>query len=209
VEGGCLGGGVRPPLRLGVRRALSGVAKWSRGRFQKAAKATWMTGIGWASGLNLVNQMALSHFPGMAIRSLFLSLVFGSALVGCTSVPDTEVGPPRVEIADLVAAPEKYEGMRTRIEGWAVRSFEDYNLYPSRAAAFGRRGKSNKVGAEWDDSHLTYRTMRKGVFDATFRNRFSRSQPDGPIIISTAMSFGPLEDIRVVEWKSGSSPPCG
>ena len=144
----------------------------------------------------------------MAVRTLFGSLVFGSALVACASVPDVEVGPPRVEIADLVAAPEKYDGMRIRIEGWAVRSFEDYNLYPSRAAACYRRGNSIEVGAEWDDSHLTYRSMRKGVFDATFRDKFSRSQPDGSIIVSTAMSFGSLEDIRVVEWKSASSPPC-
>jgi hypothetical protein len=145
----------------------------------------------------------------MAVRFLFPRLALGSVLVGCTSVPDTENGPPLVEIADLVAAPEKYEGMRIRIEGWAVRSFEDYNLYPSRVAACDRRGKSNKVGAEWDDSHLTYRTMRKGVFDATFRNKFFRSQPEEPMIVSTAMSFGPLEDIRVVEWKSASSSPCG
>jgi hypothetical protein len=123
-------------------------------------------------------------------------------------MPDTQIGPPRVEIADLVAAPEKYEGMRIRIAGWAVRSFEDYNLYPSRAAACDRRGKSIAVGAEWDDSHLTYRSMRKGVFDATFSNKLSRSQPDGSIIVSTAMSFGPLEDIRLVEWKSAPSSPC-
>lgn len=144
----------------------------------------------------------------MAFRSLYFGVFLGSALVGCTSVPDTEIGPPHVEIADLVAAPEKYDGMRIRIEGWAVRSFEDYNLYPSRAAACDRRGKSINVGAEWDDSHLPYRSMRKGVFDATFRNKLLRSQPDGSIVISTAMSFGPLEDIRLVEWKSASSPTC-
>lgn len=108
----------------------------------------------------------------------------------------------------LVAAPEKYEGMRIRIEGWAVRSFEDYNLYPSRTAACDRSGKSINVGAEWDNSHLTYRSMRKGVFDATFSNKLSHRQPDGSIIISTAMSFGPLEDILLVEWKSASSSPC-
>lgn len=144
----------------------------------------------------------------MAVRFRYFGLVLGSALVGCTSVPDTEAGPQRVEIADLVAAPEKYEGMRIRIKGWAVRSFEDHNLYPSRAAACDIRDRSVQVGAEWDDSHLTYRSMRKGVFDATFRDKFSRSQPDGSIIVSTAMSFGPLEDIRVVEWKSASSPSC-
>lgn len=143
------------------------------------------------------------------MRSLFITLVFGLAQAGCTSLPDTQIGPPRVEIADLVGAPEKYEGMRIRIEGWAVRSFEDYNLYPSRAAACDVKGKSMNVGAEWDDSHLTYRSMRKGVFDATFTNKLSQSQPDGSITVSTAMSFGPLVDIRLVEWKSAPSSSCG
>jgi len=135
-------------------------------------------------------------------------MFIGPILAGCTSLPDTDIGPPRVEISQLIADPEKYNGMRIRVEGWAVRGFEDHNLYPSRAAACNRRGKATEVGAEWDESHLAYPSMREGVFDATFRNKLSGAQPDGSIIINTAMSFGPLEDILVVKWKSASFAPC-
>ena len=144
----------------------------------------------------------------MSARSLCLLLSFQSALAGCVYDHAVTNAPPLVEIPDLVASPANYDGKRISVEGWAVRSSEDYNLYPTRSAACNRSGRSNAVGAEWDDSQLSYPSMRKGVFDATFKNKLFKKQPGGSIIVSTGMSIGPLDDIHVVRWTSAPKPPC-
>ncbi|MEC7398408.1 MAG: hypothetical protein VYD00_00135, partial [Pseudomonadota bacterium] len=94
------------------------------------------------------------------------------------------------------------------VEGWAMHNFEDYNLYPSRSAACSGRGEKGRVGAEWDDSHLKYRSMRKGQFEATFKNELFVQRADGSFLVSNSMTFGPLKDIRVLRWESAEWPPC-
>ena len=80
MEGGSLGGGVRPPLHMGLR-ALSGDAKWwglrrlpqrsgnpPRGRFQDAAKSAGMTVCGWEGEWRLCRKNRITRTSGFTLH---------------------------------------------------------------------------------------------------------------------------------------------
>lgn len=131
-------------------------------------------------------------------------------LAACVHQAPSPSAVPTVTVSQLMAAPEMWDGKRVRVQGWAVRSFEDVNLYASRAQACGNRLHPKVVGAEWDDGHFgSADRMRGGVFEGTFRNRLGVTQPDGTMTISTGQaSPGPLEDIEVVRWTSPAEKAC-
>lgn len=140
-----------------------------------------------------------------------ISLLIGGALLAaCVANPPLPPGFSLVSLDVLVENPQAYHGKRIRVEGWAVTGFEDYNLYRSKNEACSGGVWAPKVGADWNEDILPYRSMRRGIFDATFKNWIDVVEEDGSILISSGMSSpGPLEDIEVVRWTSKLLPYCG
>lgn len=135
--------------------------------------------------------------------SLILCLFWAGA---CAAQPDGAV--PIVTISQIERRPGVWDEQRVQVTGWAVHDFENHGLYSDRSDICANGEDRAAIYAVWRDDLLPLRTIRKGVFEGTFRNELG-VQPDGNIVVSTAAPGpGPLENIRLVRWLTKTMPAC-
>lgn len=121
--------------------------------------------------------------------------------------------PIDVTVAQLVAAPERWEGRRVRVEGLATREFENNRLFDSYEdyCALGEPGPHREgLRLSWDDAHQRARRFRRmAVIEGVFHNPpVVVEAPDGSATIT--IGAGPsLTDFRLVRWTSAQLTRCG
>ena len=121
--------------------------------------------------------------------------------------------PADVTVAQIVAAPGRWEGRRVRVEGLAAREFENSRLFGSYEdyCALGEPGAHRQgLQVRWDDAKLRARRFRRmAVVEGVFHNPpLSSEAPDGTVTIT--IGAGPsLTDWRLVRWTSAQLTRCG
>lgn len=134
------------------------------------------------------------------------------------SLPPPVPGYERVSIAQLHANPERWDGQAIEVYGFAVREFENSNLYPSYGAYCGGSGGgyASAVGVEWPDELSTPLPYNRSyvLLRGTFENTRYGRRPDLDtdegivIVIANSWSFGPIRDIEIAAVLSDLKPTC-
>lgn len=133
---------------------------------------------------------------------------------GCASAGSTGPAASRVTVADLVAAPEAWDGRRVEITGLVVSEFENLGLYASWEDYCPREGWGQAIYVNWGDVRPRDAALprRMATVRGTFRNVIGVERIDNGevvVMISTgAPGPGPLTDVRIVRWHGRTLPAC-
>ncbi|MCA1750144.1 MAG: hypothetical protein LC634_11690 [Sphingomonadales bacterium] len=153
------------------------------------------------------------------VGRLLLTIAAATPLAGCaTTLPPPAPGYERVTLADLHRRPDYWHGRDIELRGFAVREFENSNIFPSYGAYCdgGMAGYLSAVGVEWPGERgdpMPYNrsyVLLRGTFENTrYGRRPDLDTEEGIVIVmANSWSFGPIHDVEIAAVFTDPKPTC-